>query len=99
MVELRAVDLRFSEDEAIQFLNNVMNLKLERSAVAILEERTEGWIAGLQLAALSMRDREDVHGFIDGFSGTNRHILDFLMEEIMAAQSPEIQQLDRKSVV
>ena len=91
MVELRAVDLRFSEDEAIQFLNNVMNLKLERSAVAILEERTEGWIAGLQLAALSMRDREDVHGFIDGFSGTNRHILDFLMEEIMAAQSPEIQ--------
>ena len=91
LVELRAADLRFSEDEAIQFLNDVMGLHLDQRAVAILEERTEGWVAGLQMAALSMRDRDDVHGFIAGFSGTNRHILDFLLEEIMACQSPEMQ--------
>ena len=57
----------------------------------MLEERTEGWIAGLQMAALSMRDREDVNGFIKGFSGTNRYILDYLLEEVMASQPPEIQ--------
>ena len=57
----------------------------------MLEERTEGWIAGLQMAALSMRDREDVHGFIEGFSGTNRYILDYLLEEVLAGQPPEIQ--------
>jgi LuxR family maltose regulon positive regulatory protein len=57
----------------------------------VLEERTEGWIAGLQLAALSMRDREDIHGFISGFSGTNRYILDYLLEEVLASQPPEIQ--------
>ncbi len=91
LVELRAADLRFSGDEAIRFLNDVMGLQLEQRAVAILEERTEGWVAGLQMAALSMREREDVRGFIAGFSGTNRHILDFLLEEIMASQSPEMQ--------
>ena len=55
------------------------------------QERTEGWIAGLQMAALSMRDRKDVYGFIEGFSGTNRYILDYLLEEVLASQSPEIQ--------
>ncbi len=92
MVELRAADLRFTEDEAIQFLNDVMGLHLDHKAITILEEKTEGWIAGLQMAALSMHDREDIQGFIEGFSGTNRHILDFLLEEIMAVQSTEIQQ-------
>jgi LuxR family maltose regulon positive regulatory protein len=57
----------------------------------VLEERTEGWIAGLQMAALSMRDREDKRSFIDRFSGTHRYILDYLLEEVLANQSPEVQ--------
>jgi LuxR family maltose regulon positive regulatory protein len=91
MVELRTADLRFTEPEAAKFLNEVMGLSLDARSVAALEERTEGWIAGLQMAALSMRDREDVLGFIEGFSGTNRYILDYLLEEVMANQPPEIQ--------
>ena len=90
-VELRAADLRFTRPEAAQFLNDVMGLHLDTGSVAVLEERTEGWIAGLQMAALSMRDREDVPGFIKGFSGTNRYILDYLLEEVLASQSLEIQ--------
>ncbi|OGO38352.1 MAG: hypothetical protein A2W35_04080 [Chloroflexi bacterium RBG_16_57_11] len=91
MVELRAADLRFTEPEAAQFLNEVMGLHLDAGSVSALAERTEGWIAGLQMAALSMRDREDVRGFIEGFSGTNRYILDYLLEEVLASQSPEMQ--------
>jgi LuxR family transcriptional regulator, maltose regulon positive regulatory protein len=90
-VELRAADLRFTASEAAQFLNDVMCLHLDAGAVAVLEERTEGWIAGLQMAALSMRDRKDAFGFIEGFSGTNRYILDYLLEEVLASQPPEIQ--------
>jgi LuxR family maltose regulon positive regulatory protein len=91
MVELRAADLRFTEPETVQFLNNVMGLHLDAGAVAVLEDRTEGWIAGLQMAALSMRDRKDVSGFIEEFSGTNRYILDYLIEEVLSSQSPETQ--------
>jgi LuxR family maltose regulon positive regulatory protein len=90
-VELRAADLSFTEPEAAQFLNDVMGLHLDAGSVAALAERTEGWIAGLQMAALSMRNREDVIGFIEGFSGTNRYILDYLLEEVLASQPPEIQ--------
>ena len=90
-VELRAVDLSFTEPEAAQFLNDIMGLRLDAGSVAVLKERTEGWIAGLQMAALSMRDREDVSEFIEGFSGTNRYILDYLLEEVLASQPPEIQ--------
>ncbi len=90
-VELRSADLRFTAPEAAQFLNEVMRLHLDAGAVTVLEERTEGWIAGLQMAALSMRDRKDASGFIEGFSGTNRYILDYLLEEVLASQSPEIQ--------
>jgi LuxR family maltose regulon positive regulatory protein len=91
VVELRAADLRFSEPEAAQFMNEVMGLHLDDRSVAALEARTEGWIAGLQMAALSMRDRQDVGGFIESFSGTNRYILDYLLEEVLASQPPEIQ--------
>jgi LuxR family maltose regulon positive regulatory protein len=91
-LQLRASDLAFSETEAAQFLWDVMGLSLEPAEVALLEERTEGWIAGLQMAALSMRDREDISGFIAGFSGTNRYILDYLMEEVLANQPQEIQE-------
>ena len=90
-VELRAADLSFTESEVTQFLNDIMGLHLDTSSVVLLKERTEGWIASLQMAALSMRDREDVSGFIEGFSGTNRYILDYLVEEVLASQPPEIQ--------
>jgi LuxR family maltose regulon positive regulatory protein len=91
MVELRAADLRFTKPEAAQFLNEIIGLNLDDSSVAALDERTEGWIAGLQMAAISMRDREDTHEFIAGFTGTNRFILDYLMEEVLASQPPKIQ--------
>ena len=90
-VELRAADLSFTEPEAARFLNDSMGLCLDVNSIATLEGRTEGWIAGLQMAALSMRDRKDVPGFIEGFSGTNRYILDYLLEEVLASQSPTIQ--------
>jgi ATP/maltotriose-dependent transcriptional regulator MalT len=91
MVELRTADLRFTPAEAAQFLYDVMGLRLDAGSVAALADRTEGWIAGLQMAALSMRDRKDVQKFIEGFSGTNRYILDYLLEEVLASQPPEIQ--------
>jgi LuxR family maltose regulon positive regulatory protein len=91
MVELRAADLSFTKPEAAQFLNDIMGLRLDAGSVAALAERTEGWIAGLQMAALSMRDRKDASSFIEGFSGTNRYILDYLMEEVLGSQPPEIQ--------
>jgi LuxR family maltose regulon positive regulatory protein len=96
-VELRATDLRFTGPEVAQYLNDAMGLGLDAGSVAVLEERTEGWIAGLQMASialqshLSMRDREDVPGFIQGFSGTNRYILDYLLDEVLAGRSPEVQ--------
>lgn len=100
LAELRAADLRFTGEEAADFLNDVMGLRLDAGDVAALESRTEGWIAGLQMAALSMRNREDVSGFIEGFSGTNRFILDYLLEEVLVGQPPIIQQfLLRTSVL
>lgn len=91
MVELRAADLRFTESEATQFLNDIMHLKLEARLITMLGNRTEGWIAGLQMAALSMQNRKEVLSFVEGFSGTNRYILDYLLEEVLTRQSPEIQ--------
>ena len=89
IVELKAADLRFTAEEATAFLTDVMGMTLSRSDVAALGEITEGWVAALQLAALSMRDREDVSGFVEAFSGSNRHILDFLAEEVLERQ-PEV---------
>jgi len=91
-VELRAADLCFTESEAAQFLNEVMDLRLDAESVSALEERTEGWITGLQMAALSMQNRDDVNGFIQGFSGTHRYILDYLLEEVLNGQTPEVKQ-------
>jgi LuxR family transcriptional regulator, maltose regulon positive regulatory protein len=105
MVELRAADLRFTEPEAAQFLNDVMELRLDSGSVAALEQRTEGWIAGLQMAAIamqshhSMRDREDIPGFIEGFSGTNRYILDFLLEEVLRREPEEVQAFLHKTAI
>ena len=89
-IELRASDLNFQPDEAAIFLNDTMGLDLSASDVAALETRTEGWIAGLQLAALSIRGREDVSQFISDFAGDDRFIVDYLVEEVLQRQSEQI---------
>jgi LuxR family maltose regulon positive regulatory protein len=91
MVELRASDLRFTGDEAETLLNELMHLQLDADAVHRLTQRTEGWVTGLQMAALSLRNRADARSFIHAFSGTNRYILDYLLEEVLAIQPPEVQ--------
>jgi LuxR family maltose regulon positive regulatory protein len=90
LVEIRAADLRFTPEEASTYLNDVMGLDLRPEAVNALETRTEGWIAALQLAALSMQGRDDVAGFIAGFTGNDRYIVDYLVEEVLARQPDEI---------
>ena len=90
LTELRAADLRFTPTEAVDFLNQVMGLNLTAEDIAALETRTEGWIAGLQLAALSTRGREDVHEFIRAFAGDNRYIVDYLVEEVLQRQPERI---------
>ena len=91
LAEIRATDLRFTPGEAAAYLNGVMGLALTASDVAALEGRTEGWIAALQLAALSMQGREDVTAFIDGFAGDDRYIVDFLAEEVLQRQPEHVQ--------
>ena len=86
LTELRAADLRFTSSEAAEFLDQVMGLHLSAEDVAALEDRTEGWIAGLQLAALSMQGYQDVAGFIQAFAGDNRYIVDYLIEEVLQRQ-------------
>lgn len=83
LAELRARELRFTLDEAAVFLNEVMGLQLTSDNIAALGLRTEGWIAGLQLAALSMQGREDASGFIQAFSGSHHHVLTYLAEEVL----------------
>ena len=89
--EMRASDLRFTLEETSNFLNLVMGLNLSEDDIAALETRTEGWIAGLQLAALSMQGLDDVTGFIHSFTGSNRMILDYLIEEVLDQQSEAVQ--------
>ena len=86
LVEIRAAELRFTPDEVAAYLNEVMGLQLTAQDVAALEARTEGWIAALQLAALSMQGRADVAGFIAGFTGDDRYIVDYLAEEVLQRQ-------------
>ena len=91
MAELRTNDLRFTSEEAATFLNKVMKLDLPPEDVATLEHRTEGWIVGLQMAALSIQGQEDTSSFIQAFAGSHRFILDYLMEEVLDQQAPAIQ--------
>ncbi len=91
VIELRAADLRFTSSEAADFLNQVMGLNLSSEDITELETRTEGWIAGLQLAAISMRGHEDRAEFIKSFSGGHRLVLDFLVEEVLGQQTECIQ--------
>ncbi len=90
--ELRSADLRFAPAEAAQFLNQTMDLQLSAEDINSLEMRTEGWIAGLQLAALSMRGREDVHEFVTAFAGDHRYIVDYLVEEVLARQPLQVRE-------
>jgi LuxR family maltose regulon positive regulatory protein len=91
MTELRGADLRFTPGEAAEFLNQVMQLDLSAEDIAALEARTEGWIAGLQLAAISLQGREDVGGFIASFAGSHHFVLDYLVEEVLQQQPESIQ--------
>ena len=101
LLELRAADLRFTPDEAIAFLNQTMKLGLTTAGVMVLEAETEGWIAGLQLAALCLapsgagaagtQEPDDASAFIAAFTGSNRFVLDYLVEEVLARQPAQIQ--------
>ncbi len=90
--ELRAADLRFTATEAAEFLNRVMGLKLTAAEIDTLENRTEGWSAGLHLAALSLQGRGDVAPFIEAFSGSHRFVLDYLVEEVLHRQPAQVQE-------
>jgi LuxR family transcriptional regulator, maltose regulon positive regulatory protein len=90
LAELRAADLRFTPQETAELLGDVMGLELPAASQAALAARTEGWVAGLQLAGLSLRDHADPAGFVASFSGSQRYILDYLTEEVLARQPEEI---------
>ncbi len=90
LAEIRAGDLRFTPDEAATYFNEVMGLDLEAREIAVLESRTEGWIAALQLAALSMQGRRDVADFVAAFAGDDRYIVDYLVEEVLQRQPERI---------
>jgi len=92
LVEIRVRDLRFTEAEAAAFLQQELGVVLTASDIAALEQRTEGWIAGLQLAALSLADRGDISQFIRAFTGSHAYIVDYLVEELLQRQPPEIEQ-------
>ncbi len=91
LTELRAADLRFTPAEAAGFLKEVMGLNLSAEDIAALETRTEGWIAGLQLAALSMQGHQDTAGFIRSFTGSHYFVLDYLVEEVLQRQTAGVQ--------
>ncbi|MFQ3684043.1 LuxR C-terminal-related transcriptional regulator [Roseiflexus sp.] len=91
LAELRAADLRFTTEEAAAFLRSTMGLDLPLDAIRTLEERTEGWAAALQLAALSIRDHTDVEAFIRRFAGSHRAIVDYLLEEVITRQPDHVQ--------
>jgi LuxR family maltose regulon positive regulatory protein len=89
--ELRVADLRFTSNEAADFFTQVMGLNLSLEDIALLETRTEGWIAGLQLAAISMQGHKDASHFIKSFTGSHHFVLDYLVEEVLQQQSENVQ--------
>ena len=89
LVEVRAPELRFTHEETSEFFREVMRLDLDATQVAKLESRTEGWAVGLQMAALSLRGRSDADSFIDGFAGSHRYVLDYLMDEVLRGLSED----------
>ncbi|HTE19753.1 MAG TPA: hypothetical protein VK689_15410, partial [Armatimonadota bacterium] len=99
LIELRAGDLRFNDDEAATFLNESMGLSLAPRAVARLAERTEGWVAGLQLAALSLQGVAEPDRFLDAFTGSSRYVVDYLSEEVLRRQPPEVADFLRRTAI
>jgi LuxR family transcriptional regulator, maltose regulon positive regulatory protein len=91
LTEIREEHLRFTLDEASLFLKQVMGLDLPGDAIQVLERRTEGWIAGLQMAGISLYNRKDIGDFINAFQGNDRYVMDYLMEEVFQSQPTEIQ--------
>jgi LuxR family maltose regulon positive regulatory protein len=91
MAEIRQNDLRFSPEECADFLQRVMGLNLKANDIAALERRTEGWIVGLQLAAISMQGRDDLTNFVEAFTGSSHYVLDYLIEEVLKQQPPDVQ--------
>jgi LuxR family maltose regulon positive regulatory protein len=90
LVERRAADLRFTAEEAAEYFHNAMGLELSDDDIRALEARTEGWIAALQLAGLSMQGRDDVATFIESFTGDDRFVVDYLVEEVLERQPSEV---------
>ncbi len=91
LVEIRADDLRFTTDEVYAFIKDIAGVSLSPSEIATLETRTEGWAAGLQMAAISLRKKSNSSEFIQALAGSNRYILDYLMEEVLKNQTPDVQ--------
>ncbi|MFL5755316.1 MAG: LuxR C-terminal-related transcriptional regulator [Chloroflexota bacterium] len=89
LLEIRAEDLRFTADETNELLNDSLELGLDGDSVELLHERTEGWPAGLYLAVLSLRASEDPRSFVESFGASNRHVLDYLTEQVLAAVEPQ----------
>jgi len=97
--EIRGQDLRFSPEEVTQFLQSIMGLEVSPGDIAALEKRTEGWVAGLQLAALSLQGQDDIPAFIKAFTGSHRYVADYLVEEILNQQPEETQQFLLKTSI
>ena len=99
LTEIRAADLSFSLEEAGDFFSNVMGVNLSRSETEILGQRTEGWAAGLQLAALSLKENADKAKFVEAFRGTHRHVLDYLIEEVLKSQAEDVKEFLRRTSI
>jgi len=100
LTEIRAADLSFSLDEAGEFFSEVMGVHMSQKEMELLENRTEGWAAGLQLAALSLKESADKARFVEAFRGTHRHVLDYLIDEVLNGQTDEIREfLQRTSIL
>lgn len=92
ITEVRTADLRFTREETASFFKQALDDTLDENEIAALEDSTEGWVAGLQLAALSMRGRSDFQTFLEAFTGSHRHILDYLAVEVLQKQEPAVQE-------
>lgn len=99
LTEIRSQDLRFTSEETAAFINDVMRLNLSPEAMVALETRTEGWIAALKLAALSMQGREDINDFVESFTGSHHYIVDYLIDEVLSRQSESIRQFLLKTSI
>jgi LuxR family maltose regulon positive regulatory protein len=99
MLEIRQEDLRFSVTETSDYFDQGMGIRLDQADIEALNRRTEGWIVGLQLAALSLRNSQDIHAFVQSFTGSNRYVLDYLFQEVLQQQSPELQSFLLKSSI